>query len=135
MPKHWFIKVVRREPLSLDVIKNIANTCQVSITATAYRCVELDVFPSALVFCQSRLIRWFKVSSSFPYKWVPSGQPPDRYSGAGEYFFYGRVSPTPEQTPCTAWFLDDNVSPDQSVMEQCLPMPNLEATLSLIWIP
>ena len=135
MPKQWFIDVARSSPLSFDAVRDIASRCQVSVTAAAFRCVELNVSPSALVFCQSGLIRWYRVSSSFPYRFVNHGQPPHRYSGAGEYFFDGNTSPYPEPTPVTAWFLDKNVQSDQSVIEQCLPMPNLKATLSLIWIP
>ena len=134
MPKQWFIDVARRRPLSLVAVKDIADTCQVSVTAAAFRYVELDVSPSALVFCQSRLIQWYHVSSSCPYSFINQGQPPHRYSGAGEYFFDGNTSTNPEPTPITAWFLDNNVQSDQTVMEQCWPMPNL-ATLSLIWIP
>lgn len=135
MPKSWFIELARSEPFSLGVVKNLADKCQVSITAAAYRCVELDISPSALVYCQSRLIRWYTISPSFPYKNIPHNQPPHCYSGAGEYFIDGTTSPNPEKTPSTAWFIDYNVSPSQSVMEQCLPMPHLGAILSLIWIP
>lgn len=135
MPKQWFIDTVRGHPFSLDAVKDIAKVCRVSLTAAAFRCVELDICPSALVFCQSGLIRWYDVSESLPYKHIPCGSPPHRYSGAGEYFFEGDTSPNPEETPITAWFLDDYIRPDQLIMEQCLPMPNLGATLSLIWVP
>lgn len=135
MPKPWFIYTARSCPFSLDAVKKIASVCQVSVTAAAFRCVELDICPSALVFCQSGLIQWYNVSESLPYKHIYCGFPPHRYSGAGEYFLGGATSPEPEQTPITAWFLDDNIPSDQCVIEQCLPMPNLEATLSLIWMP
>ncbi len=136
MPKQWFIDMARSYPFSLDAVKDIASNCQVSITAAAFRCVELDISQSALVFCRSGLIRWYVVSESLPYKRIiPRGSPPDHYSGAGEYFFDGSTSRDPEQTPITAWFHDDNIPRGQCVIEQCLPMPNLEATLSLIWIP
>lgn len=135
MPKQWFINTARSRPFSLDAVKDIASVCQVSVTAAAFRCVELDICPSALVFCRSGLIQWYNVSESFPYKQIARGSSPDCYSGAGEYFFEGDTSRNPEKTPVTAWFLDDNIRRDQWVMEQCLPMPHLRATLSLIWLP
>ncbi|MXZ17782.1 MAG: ImmA/IrrE family metallo-endopeptidase [Rhodothermaceae bacterium] len=135
MPKRWFIETARNRLFSLDTVKDIANICQVSVTAAAFRCVELDICPSALVFCQSGLIQWYTVSESLPYKRIPHGTRPHRYSGAGEYFVDGGTSPDPEKTPMIAWFIDDNIPPDELVMEQCLPMPNLDSTLSLIWIP
>lgn len=133
MPTRWFLHEARRLPLSFDLIAALAEGSGVSLTAAAFRYVELDATPSALVFCRHGKIEWYLVSTSFPYGYIQRGQPPHPYSGAGEYLTSGKTSPYPEPTPSTAWFLDENVSSNHRVCEQCLPMPNLNATLSLIW--
>lgn len=133
MPAAWFDEELRQEPLSLDTVSAAAEVAGVSLTAAAFRCVELEVFPCTLVFCRNGEIRWYKISDSFPHSYVPHGDAPHPYTGAGEYFTNGHTSTEPEPTPCNAWFLEDGIPAGAKVFEQCQPMYHLNATLSLIW--
>ncbi|MFB6272724.1 MAG: ImmA/IrrE family metallo-endopeptidase [Salinibacter sp.] len=133
MPRGWFIREASAVELSIEEVSRLAELCGVSLTAAAFRCVELDVTPSALAFCQDNEIKWSNVSDSFPYQYIRGDGEPDGYSGAWEYFGEGIDHQDPIETPADAWFGDYDISEDDTVIEQCLVMSRLNATLSLIW--
>jgi len=133
MPRNWFTSEASAVELSIEEVSHLAETCGVSLTAAAFRCVELDVTPCALAFCQGGEIKWSKASKSFPYQYMRGSGAPDGYSGAGEYFAKGVNHQNPIETPADAWFGDYGISQTDTVIEQCLVMTRLNAILSLIW--
>lgn len=135
MPRARFVEEGRAVPPSLDAVSALANSYRVSLTAAAFRYVDLNVFPSAIIFCRQGRIEWSIVSDSLPLQYVGPRRPVHAHSGAGEYFQTGSTSPKPELTPVEAWFQDDALVKGERYLEQCQPMPNYEACLSLIWIP
>ena len=135
MPRTCFIEEAQAIRPSLDAISVLANSYRVSLTAAAFRCVDLNVFPSALVFCRRGRIEWSIVSDSLPLQYIGPRRAAHPHSGAGEYFQTGSTSQKPELTPVEAWFQDDTLVKGERYFEQCQPMPNYEACLSLIWIP
>ena len=135
MPRARFVEEGRAIPPSLDAVSALANSYRVSLTAAAFRYVDLDVFPSALVFCRKGCIEWSIVSKSLPLQYIGPRRVVHPHSGAGEYFQTGTTSRKPELTPVEAWFQDDTLVKGERYFEQCQPMPNYEACLSLIWIP
>jgi Zn-dependent peptidase ImmA (M78 family) len=132
MPAAWFREELRRKLFSVSAVAAMAERCKTSLTATAFRCVELDVFPSALVFCRDNEIKWGIASDNMPYRYLRRSGQPHEYSGAGEYFRSGHTSAEPTATPCHAWFGDYGLAPDEEIMEECLVMRHLNATLSLL---
>ena len=135
MPKACFVDEGRAVQPSLDAVGVLANSYRVSLTAAAFRYVHLDVFPSALVFCRQGRIEWSIVSDSLPLQYIGPRRVVHPHSGAGEYFQTGSTSQKPELTPVEAWFQDNTLVKGKHYLEQCQPMPNYEACLSLIWIP
>lgn len=133
MPRTRFLQDGRASPTSLDVVGDLAEAYCVSLTAAAFRYVHLDVTPSALVFCRQGRIEWSIVSTTLPLQYIGPRRPVHRDSGAGEYFYTGSTSLAPEWTPVEAWFQDDALVRGERYLEQCRPMPNYEACLSLIW--
>jgi Zn-dependent peptidase ImmA (M78 family) len=132
MPRDWFKAQTNATEISVNELERLAHLCGVSLTAAAFRCVELDVTPCAIAFCQDNEIQWSQVSPSFPYQYMRGSGTPDGYSGAGEFFSGGSTSEEPLETPADAWFRDYDLSSEEEVMEQCLTMSRLNATLSLI---
>ena len=135
MPRVRFVKEGRAIPPSLDAVSALANSYRVSLTAAAFRYVDLNVSPSALVFCRQGFIEWSIVSDDLPLQYIGRKRAVHPYSGAGEYFQTGSTSLEPEWTPVEAWFQDDTLAKGDRCLEQCRPMPSYEACLSLIWIP
>ena len=75
------------------------------------------------------------MSDDLPLRYIGRKRAVHPYSGAGEYFQNGLTSQKPELTPVEAWFQDKALVKGEQYFEQCKPMPNYEACLSLIWIP
>ena len=135
MPRARFVEEGRAISPSLDAVSALANSYRVSLTAAAFRYVDLNVSPSALVFCRKGYIEWSIVSDDLPLRYIGRKRAVHPYSGAGEYFQNGLTSQKPELTPVEAWFQDDTLAKGDRCLEQCRPMPSYEACLSLIWIP
>ena len=135
MPRACFVEKGRAVRPSLDAVSALANSYRVSLTAAAFRYVDLNVSPSALVFCRKGYIEWSIVSDDLPLRYIGRKRAVHPYSGAGEYFQTGSTSLEPELTPVEAWFQDEALVRGEQYFEQCKPMPNYEACLSLIWIP
>lgn len=132
MPESYFKREASATEFSLEEIRHLAEICGVSLTAAAVRVVKLDVMPSALAFCQHGEIRWSMKSKSFPYQYMRRKGAPDGYSGAGEFYSVGNTSVEAVETPADAWFSDHGIKSSAMVLEQCLVMSTLNATLSLI---
>lgn len=64
MPKPLIMEALRPEP-SLEQARRIAAECQVSLTAAAYRLVELSTYPVAVVWNASGRRLWFQRSEEF----------------------------------------------------------------------
>lgn len=133
MPAGWFRRNASAAEFSREEVSRLADTCGVSLTAAAFRCVELDIVPCAIAFCKDEKIKWSNVSRSFPYQYMRGSGSPDGYSGAGEYFAKGSTPRDPVPTFCDAWFKDYSIDSQDELMEQCIAMNTLNATLSLIW--
>jgi hypothetical protein len=86
------------------------------------------------VFCTGGQVAWSNLSESFPYRYLRRGRPhPD--TGAGEFV---RTQDTTDElcpTPASAWFTDDSAGVQEAVLEQCVTMPSLNASLSFIVLP
>jgi hypothetical protein len=119
---------------SMDTIDDLAGAYGVTPTAAAFRFVDLDIAPSALVFCQHGQIVWTLLSNDFPFRYIRRKREPHSHSGAGEFFASGTTSDDAIPTPLYAWFLDDDLPRDGRCFEQCRVMPALNATLSLLWM-
>jgi Zn-dependent peptidase ImmA (M78 family) len=132
MPTDYFRREASATEFSLEEVRQLSELCGVSLTAAAVRLVKLDVVPSALAFCQHGEIKWSMVSKSFPYQYMKYEGRPDGYSGAGEFYSNGDTSEEAAETPADAWFTDYELEPDAMILEQCLIMSNLNATLSFI---
>jgi len=67
MPEEIFLKYTRKEPFSIEYIKNTAKEFNTSFLATAIRYAETGNDPIALICSQNNLIKWFRVHRKFPF--------------------------------------------------------------------
>lgn len=134
MPRPLFRSAARATLPNLSTINELSGGFRTTRMATAFRYVELDLAPCAIIYSEAGTIEWFNCSDSLPCGFVPVGNEVSPNSGAGEYFNNGTTSESPEPTPVEAWFGDDDLDTTLPCWEQCLPMPRYEGILSLLWI-
>jgi hypothetical protein len=71
MPRSIVHPFLRESP-RLSHIEQIAQACETSLTASAYRLCELSSFRVAMVWSEALRVRWYKPSEEF-VRWVRKG--------------------------------------------------------------
>ena len=128
MPSPWILNRIKREDVTLPVIKNIASECDTSLTATAIQVTNLCTDSIAIIFSVDGVIRWFSKSDSFRY-YINLGSL-HIASFAYKIFFSGELSEIPIKVPTQVWV--DTYQTDQYFIEESLSMPKLNAVLTLL---
>lgn len=117
---------------SLEMAEGIASTFSASLTASAYRFVELTSYRCALVWSSSGQVRWFKGSAEFA-QWVRTREQVDKRTFAYGCFLGTAPPRSWEAVPANAW-LGGSYSDDAVVLEQSVAMPFYDGVLTLLWI-
>lgn len=134
LPKEMYRGEWQGKELSLDSIERTAEQFQSTITATAFRHVELGIHVCSLAMAVKGRLQWFQVGPDFPYRIIESGTRLDATSCAGEFFLSNKREKTEEEVPATTWLEDERIESSWTIKEICIPMPTFESALSLLWI-
>jgi len=117
---------------SLDLVETLAKRFSTSLTATAYRCVEVTTHACALVWSEAGAPRWFKRSREFD-RWVRLREELDRRTLASGCFRAEPVPASPERVAAAAW-LDGSIPEGAQVLEHTRCIPSYAAALTLLWL-
>jgi len=139
MPAELFRCEVRNKKFTPDLIRNLADRFQTSLTSVAFKCVEMNVHPICLFFISDGVIKYWKKSDSFKY-WITdrNKMPPHEYTVATEYIDAGyepvyTKEESQQEINKSAWFDvrdDDN---DEAFYEYCIPTKQYKTILSVVW--
>lgn len=132
MPSHLIRKALAGQKPSFDLIEELAKQYSVSLTASAYRFVELSSHPCAIVWSQEGSSRWFKRSREFEH-WVRLGQELDSRTFAADCMVGEDVPTKAESVPAAAWITGD-VADHYTLLEETRCMPFYSGSLSLLWL-
>lgn len=115
----------------LSTARLIADTFNVSLTAAAFRLVELVAVPCALLFVEASRIRWFRAGGAFRARLNTLG-PPHRLSLVARAL-RERRSQGPEAVDAECWLEDDESALE--LVEDVVVMPSLGGALVLLQAP
>ena len=132
MPRSIVQPLLRESP-QFSHIEQIAEACETSLTASAYRYCELSSFPVAMVWSEEGRVRWYKSSGEF-VRWVRRG-PVKKESYAFDAFEGRSVPAKFESVPASAWLFEKGLKADASILEYSVPMPGYDGVLTLLAIP
>jgi hypothetical protein len=132
MPRSVILPYLIESP-RFSHVEQIAQSCETSLTASAYRLVELSSFRVAMVWSEAQRVRWYKPSGEF-VRWVRKGHL-DPNSFAFDAFQGGTVPASFESVPATAWLFENGLKPDARILEHSVRMPGYDAVLTLLLIP
>lgn len=131
---HYLFKPLARlhKRLTFKIVGELADTFSVSLTATAIRLIEADMFP-ALVICHGPQGRkWFARAPMVPRHWYPQEQLDAESFTFGAQFGNQPGNASPSKIGADAWF--DRYDAERfEVMEQCCKTA-ADETLTLITI-
>lgn len=131
-----FVEIDCNKKINFEVIQNLAKKFKTSLTATAYKCVEVsEDKPCALVFSKDGIIKWFKFSVDLEEHhekfFIKSHS--ELYSATEAYkFFRNQKYETFKTTYVSCWFSNKNIDDEYYIEEHTFVMNNLNAVLTLL---
>lgn len=132
MPKYMFDPLARKlKRPTFDGVKELADKFNTSITATAIRLVNMNVWPLILV-CHSKSGRiWFNRSKDVPERWFPQKElSPD--SMAFVQVFGNEERVRAQKATADTWF-DSREAERYEIIEDAIRISSNQV-LSLLWL-
>ena len=130
MPDVKIAGALKAEP-QFDLVSDIAEKCQTTLTAAMYRYVELSTFRVAMVWSTERQSMWYKASEEFG-RAVQLG--PLRPATYAYDCFQEQVPNRLEAVPAKAWLYDSNLRDNAKILEQSLYLPFYKSAISLLYL-
>jgi len=135
MPERIFSPLISNCQPSFRIIKSLATLFRTSLTATAFRFVELNKNPCALICVQEAKLSWRCWSDLFHQRILPRGTDIDQCCYAGTYFLDGvRPPEEPQTVPPIVWLDTPDLVQGYRLYEQAVCMPSYRTVLTLLWI-
>lgn len=135
MPEERLRAQTIRRKFSLDIIKDLSNSFDVSLTSALLRFLEIGTHDIMIVFSQDNTVKWAKRSERFPKvanKFKVGGSLPPT-SVAGESFLKRDAKyTTAESVSLDDWFEDRGWIPGP-MFEQCFYSDLYNYVVSVIW--
>jgi hypothetical protein len=105
MPHYLFKPLARQQKrLTFKAVNELADAFSASITATAIRLVEADMFPTLVVCHGPNGRKWFARAPSVPRKWFPQATiDPESFAMGIQYGDHAN-NPAPSKIGADAWF-------------------------------
>jgi Zn-dependent peptidase ImmA (M78 family) len=129
MPRESVGEYLQIEP-AMDSVKSIAAVCGTSLTASAFRLIDLTSFRAAIVWSQNSRVMWYRSSREF-IRWIRKGDLSDTTFAAD--CFKNRPAPRQlEPVPASAWLFENGLGDGVRIWEHSVPLPNYDAVLSLL---
>lgn len=113
-------------------IESLMEDFQASLTATAIRYIDFCKELAAVVYSQSRRIKWYRGSKNFGLH-VKVGNNVDPYSIADDCFSGKSVVPRPTRVDASCW-LAWGYKDDATVLEESRPLTSYDAVLTLLHV-
>lgn len=137
MPESLFKQACFKRKFSSDLLRELAETFNTSITSTAYRYRQFGNHPICLFFSKDGKIIYWKKSDDFSV-WIPDRNklsvPAD--SVAFEYYSKGTIyskKDSDQQIFKSTWFELGENNADTPMFEYCVVTPRYNTVLSVIW--
>ena len=133
VPTRLLVKLLSDGKPSFDLIESLAQKFSTSLTATAYRFVEVTGHACALVWSERGTAKWFVRSDEFGH-WIRLRERLDAGTLAADCFGGHGAPDTQEKVSASAW-LEGSVPEDAQIVEQTRCMPSYLGALTLLWLP
>jgi Zn-dependent peptidase ImmA (M78 family) len=133
MPEVRFRNECLGKKISFEIIKNLSEKFNVSITACAIRFADIGNHPIMIVYCEDNKVVWKWNSLDFPFKYLADGNktiPID--SLAGQYHDGYEVEIGKEELWALDWFSCNKIEEESRKINEYF-IPHQNKSLSIIW--
>ncbi|MDP2365605.1 MAG: hypothetical protein Q8M94_17790, partial [Ignavibacteria bacterium] len=134
MHRPWFNDFIIKRNINFELIKELANYFNVSLTAAALRYVNIGKYPTAVIYSKDGFVKWSTFHDYFPYKFIPIGYAVHKDSAVYDFFVGKTMQACSDLVQAKVWFPDNfKVKASTYLYEQNVAMPNYNAVLTLLW--
>jgi hypothetical protein len=120
LPRRFFAALCQQEEPSLEVVSQLAQQFDTSLTATGIRYVQFSDEPVAWVFSQDGQVRWFRSSPAFAelHLYIDVRGKLDPSTVASKYFRDGSVPSRQRRLPIASWIEPGQYRQDATINAQ-----------------
>jgi Zn-dependent peptidase ImmA (M78 family) len=136
MPTGRLRAFTAKRKFSLDIIKDIANSFGVSLTAAVLRFAQVGTHDIMIVFSKDNIVEWSYRSDRFPKvaNKFKKGKPLPPTTVAGESFLKQNAKYTSVETlDFEDWFIYKDWKPEWPLYEQCFYSDIYNYVVSVVW--
>jgi Zn-dependent peptidase ImmA (M78 family) len=134
MHRPWFNDFIVKREINFELIKELATYFNVSLTAAAFRYVNIGKYPTAIVYSKDGIVKWSAFHDYFPFKFIAKGFKVPNESAAIDFFKNKEMQTVYDLVPAKAWFAGDfKCKASTYLYEQNVGMPAYNAVLTLMW--
>lgn len=90
-----------------SMVRNIHLYFHTSILATFLRYIEYGNYPTMLIYIEKGIVKWYKNSSDFPFKWIPKDFKLPVYTVAGDLYYNNVSDEISQKVDAVEWFSED----------------------------
>lgn len=136
LPERFFATRCRQQEPSLDLVADLSEEFNVSLTATAIRFIEFTDEQCAVVFSKDGFIKWFHASKKFKQLGVflDVRNEPDSATLAAALWARRSDSRRPKRVKASAWFSSRDLGKDATIVEQSWIFSEYSSMLTLLWV-
>lgn len=137
MPRKTFKEHVSNRSFNLDLIREVADYFETSITSTSIKYADFGHEYVAIVFSQDGKIKWIKINQNLPLQFIQVGLSVPAYSVVSDFYKSRSLPKGPVAIDAFVWFFNDFKISDYSkskIYEQVFPMESINSALSFLWM-
>ena len=136
LPTRLFGPACQTANPSLDLVAQLSNQFDVSLTATALRFAEFCPESIAVVFIQDHRVKWWRGSQEFRDSglYVATKSRVSSHTRAGACYQSGLTRPSHGPVLAGEWIETRTLEDRAQIREFALPMATQRAVLSLLWV-
>jgi Zn-dependent peptidase ImmA (M78 family) len=137
MPEELFKASCFKRKFNPDLIRELAEKFNTSLTSIVYRFIDFGNHPIAAFYSKAGKIQYWKKSNDLKY-WIPDKNKLDVPSDsvANEYYVYNRIysrADSAQEIVKSTWFDLGKYDEDSPMYEFCIVTPRYNSVLSVIW--
>jgi len=137
MPSASFVSFTKGKQFSPDLLREIAEHFQTSLTSATFRYLEIGQHPISLFHCRDRKVNYWKNSPDYyrKIKDITKLQPP-AVSVAMEFFNEGtiyRKKDSVQEIYKSTWFETDEYDNEDEYYEYAIVTKDYNTVLSVVW--
>ncbi|MBK9097330.1 MAG: ImmA/IrrE family metallo-endopeptidase [bacterium] len=134
MHRPWFNDFIIKRRIDFELIKELAEYFNVSLSAAALRYINIGKYPAAVIYSRDGIVKWSAFHEYFPLKFLSPGYKVREETAVSDFFLDRTMQTCADLIPAYVWFAEDYKCKSGTYFyEQSVAMPGYNAVLTLLW--